>query len=92
MVVGTHFAGAIPAENEDHFMLPGLILILVLVAATGFFVASEFALASVRKTRILRGTDVLARAATDWAFIDLLRQRAVRIPDDVKSRFPLEPD
>src|SRR5215212_6926771 len=33
-------------------MLPGLIAILVLVAATGFFVASEFAIVSVRKTRI----------------------------------------
>ena len=33
-------------------MLPGLISILLLVLATGFFVASEFALVSVRKTRI----------------------------------------
>src|SRR5690242_1483603 len=33
-------------------MLVGLITILVLVLATGFFVASEFALVSVRKTRI----------------------------------------
>ena len=30
----------------------GLISILLLVFATGFFVASEFALVSVRKTRI----------------------------------------
>src|SRR5437867_954830 len=33
-------------------MLAGLAAILVLVAATGFFVASEFAIVSVRKTRI----------------------------------------
>jgi putative hemolysin len=33
-------------------MLSGLAAILVLVAATGFFVASEFAIVSVRKTRI----------------------------------------
>src|SRR5437899_1622691 len=33
-------------------MLVGIVLILVLVITTGFFVASEFALASVRKTRI----------------------------------------
>src|SRR5947209_3790792 len=33
-------------------MLPGLAAILVLIAATGFFVASEFAIVSVRKTRI----------------------------------------
>src|SRR5689334_18294484 len=33
-------------------MLLGIILVLVLVAATSFFVASEFALVSVRKTRI----------------------------------------
>ena len=33
-------------------MLVGIFLLLVLVAATSFFVASEFALVSVRKTRI----------------------------------------
>src|SRR5205809_7410527 len=33
-------------------MLAGLAAIFVLVAATGFFVASEFAIVSVRKTRI----------------------------------------
>jgi acyl-CoA thioester hydrolase len=46
---------------------------------------------SLRKTRILRGAEVLATAETDWAYIDLQRGRPKRIPDDVKSRFPVEP-
>jgi len=35
---------------------------------------------SLRKTRILRGAEVLATAATDWAYIDLGRGRAIRFP------------
>lgn len=46
---------------------------------------------SLRKTRILRGAEVLATAATDWAYIDLGRGRAIRIPEDVRARFPVEP-
>jgi acyl-CoA thioester hydrolase len=46
---------------------------------------------SLRKTRILRGAEVLATAETDWAYIDLERGRPTRIPDEVKSRFPVEP-
>ena len=45
---------------------------------------------SLRKTRILRGAEVLATAATDWAYIDLGRGRAIRIPEDVRARFPVE--
>jgi acyl-CoA thioester hydrolase len=46
---------------------------------------------SQRKTRILRDGELLAAAATDWAYIDLQRGRATRIPEEVKSRFPVEP-
>ncbi len=46
---------------------------------------------SLRKTRILRGAEVLATAETDWAYIDLERGRPTRIPEEVKSRFPVEP-
>lgn len=47
---------------------------------------------SLRRTRILRGAEVLVRAATDWAYIDLERARAVRIPEEIKARFQVEPD
>jgi acyl-CoA thioesterase FadM len=34
----------------------------------------------------------LCVAATEWAFLDLDRGRPRRIPEDIRSRFPLEPD
>ena len=46
---------------------------------------------SERLTQIFRSTELLCRAETDWVYIDLLRARPVRIPEDVKSVFPLEP-
>src|SRR5438046_674226 len=50
-------------------MLVGLATILLLVAATGFFVASEFALVSVRKTRIeqLVGQGQMAASQVKYA-------------------------
>lgn len=46
-----------------------------------------------RYTRITRTSDgeLLARAVTHWAFIDLRRRRPTRIPEDVRRRFTLEP-
>ena len=57
-------------------------------------VASMSAASSIRRTRILRMSDSaeLCVAATEWAFLDLDRGRPRRIPDDIRSRFPLEPD
>ena len=48
---------------------------------------------STRQTEIRRaGTgEPIARARTGWAFIDLGRNRPVRIPDDVRRRFPIDP-
>jgi acyl-CoA thioester hydrolase len=46
---------------------------------------------SVRRTEIFRGTELLCRAATDWVYVDLARGRPTRIPQDVRSVFPLEP-
>jgi acyl-CoA thioester hydrolase len=54
-------------------------------------VATVSAASSTRRTRILRDGEVLARAATDWAYVDYRTGRPVRIPDDVKARFELEP-
>ena len=55
-------------------------------------VATMGAASSLRRTRVLRGEEVLVRAATDWAYIDIARGRVVRIPEEIKARFPLEPD
>ena len=57
-------------------------------------VASMAAASSIRRTRILRASDgaELCLATTDWAFLDLDRGRPRRIPEDIRSRFPLEPD
>jgi acyl-CoA thioester hydrolase len=55
-------------------------------------VASMGAASSVRLTRILRNGDLLARASTNWAFLDLARMRPARIPDDIRALFPLEPE
>jgi acyl-CoA thioester hydrolase len=48
---------------------------------------------STRQTEIRRaGTgEHVARAITGWAYIDLARGRPVRIPDDIKQRFPDDP-
>jgi acyl-CoA thioester hydrolase len=47
---------------------------------------------SVRETLIRReiGGDVLLRARTSWAYIDLESGRATRIPADVRDRFPID--
>jgi acyl-CoA thioester hydrolase len=55
-------------------------------------VASMGAASSVRLTRIFRNGDLLARASTNWAFLDLARMRPTRIPEDIRARFALEPD
>lgn len=36
--------------------------------------------------------DLLARAETDWAFIDYARQRPVRVPPEVAGSFPVVGD
>jgi acyl-CoA thioester hydrolase len=57
-------------------------------------VASMSAANSVRRTEITRAADgaLLCRASTDWVFVDVARGRPRRIPEDVRVRFPLEPD
>ena len=54
-------------------------------------VATVLAASSTRRTRILREGELLARAATDWAYVDYRTGRPMRIPEDVKARFELEP-
>jgi acyl-CoA thioester hydrolase len=57
-------------------------------------VRSMSAASSVRRTRIFRPDDgaILMTAATDWVYVELPRGRPVRIPADVRSRFPIEAD
>lgn len=57
-------------------------------------VASMSGASSVRRTRILRPSDgaVLMTAVTDWVYVELQRGRPARIPEDVRSRFPIESD
>jgi acyl-CoA thioester hydrolase len=46
---------------------------------------------SVRRTEIFRDTELICRAATDWVYVDLARGRPVRIPEEMRAAFPLEP-
>jgi acyl-CoA thioester hydrolase len=46
---------------------------------------------SERRTEIWRAGELLCRASTDWVYVDLARQRPLRIPEDVRSAFPIEP-
>jgi len=54
-------------------------------------VASIAAASSTRKTRIFRDGELLARAATSWAYVDYRTGRPIRIPEEVKSLFDIEP-
>src|SRR2546428_521567 len=46
---------------------------------------------SLRKPEIYRASELVCRASTDWVYVDLARGRPARIPDDMRSAFPLEP-
>ncbi len=78
-------------SHEIHYLRPALPGELLEIETR---VASMAAANSIRRTRILRASDrvELCRATTDWAFLDLDRGRPRRIPDDIRSRFAIEPD
>jgi acyl-CoA thioester hydrolase len=46
---------------------------------------------SSRKTEIIRGEQLLCRAETDWVYVELSRGRPIRIPDDIRGAFSIEP-
>ena len=54
-------------------------------------VASMSVASCVRRTQIFRGEQLLLRASTDWVYVALPAGRPIRIPPDVRSRFPVEP-
>ncbi len=41
----------------------------------------------VRRTEIVRGVHIVARAATTWAFVSLASGRPIRIPEDLRALF-----
>ncbi len=47
---------------------------------------------SVRRTRMTRTRDgaVVCRASTTWAFVDLVRGRLIKIPDELRAVIPIE--
>jgi acyl-CoA thioester hydrolase len=55
-------------------------------------VATVLAASSTRRTRILRDGELLARATTNWAYVDFRTGRPIRIPEEVKGLFEVEPD
>ncbi|AIE84507.1 acyl-CoA thioesterase [Fimbriimonas ginsengisoli] len=50
-------------------------------------IASLHGVRATRETRIERADTVLAEAETEWVWIDPVRNRPVRIPDDVAVAF-----
>jgi len=78
-------------SHEIHYLRPALPGERLEIETR---VASMAAANSIRQTRILRASDrvELCRATTDWAFLDLDRGRPRRIPEDIRSRFPIEAD
>ncbi len=78
-------------SHEIHYLRPALPGERLEIETR---IASMAAANSIRRTRILRASDrvELCRATTDWAFLDLDRGRPRRIPEDIRSRFPIEAD
>jgi len=78
-------------SHEIHYLRPALPGERLEIETR---IASMAAANSIRRTRILRASDrvELCRATTDWAFLDLDRGRPRRIPQDIRSRFAIEPD
>ena len=77
-------------RHELEYLLPAFPgeALDVETRVTGFTPAT-----STRQTRILRARDgaLLAHGTTQWAYVDLSRGRPLRIPAEVRSRFPVEP-
>jgi acyl-CoA thioester hydrolase len=77
-------------RHEIDYLLPALAGDQLRIETR---VVSMSGASSERRTRIFRQADgaLLARAATGWVYVDLERGRPMRVPQDVSSRFPLEP-
>jgi acyl-CoA thioester hydrolase len=78
-------AGWVVRSHKITYLLPAFEGDEIVIQT---WVADLKTVTSLRKYRILNGAGkVLAKAETDWAFIDYARQRATRIPDKVRSGF-----
>jgi acyl-CoA thioester hydrolase len=73
--------------HEVEYLRPALagdpIAVETRVVAMSIATADRF-------TTIRRSGELLARARTHWAFVDLESGRPVRIPPELRERFPLE--
>jgi putative hemolysin len=66
------FADAATPPPDDFLMIVGLVAIPILIVINGYFVAAEFALVAIRRSRVreladqgMRGASSLLRAVTD---------------------------
>jgi acyl-CoA thioester hydrolase len=74
-------------KHEIEYLKPAFVNEVLRVETR---VASMELATSTRKTRIFRGQDEICRAATEWVFVDLARQRPARIPPEVRDRFVIQ--
>ena len=77
-------------RHEIDYLRPALLGDALDVETRVLVLASA---SSERRTQIRRRGDgvLLARAVTQWVFVDLTRGRPVRIPAEVRSRFAIDP-
>lgn len=81
--------GFIVRRHEVDYLRPVLLGELIEVETRITHVGPA---SSTRQTEIRRadGAELVARALTGWAYVDLARGRPVRIPDDIRAIFPLD--
>ena len=77
-------------RHEIDYLRPVLVgeLVEVETHVTHIGLAS-----STRQTEIRRAAtqELVARALTGWAYVDLTRGRPVKIPEDIRARYALDP-
>jgi len=83
--------GWVVRRHEIDYLRPAFAgeQLVVETRVTAFGAAS-----SLRRTSIVRPSDgaLLCSATTEWAYVGFARGRPRRIPDEVRMRFPIEPD
>ncbi len=79
-------AGWVVRAHQITYVKPAMPDDTILVRT---WVARHGRVTSLRRYRILRGSDgaLLARAATEWAFVDFGTLRPLRIPEEVMGSF-----
>ena len=77
-------------RHEVDYLRPALVGEALEVETRVTFLGAA---STTRQTEIRRVAtqELVARAVTGWAYIDLIRSRPVRIPDDIRDLVPLDP-